>query len=97
MLGYEGGSQGLGGHFVWKRFLWLWWGRLPHSQNASINMCYAPQCERKVEFIDRIQQLDIETQAGIVAHIQEVGVWLALWGLAVDLHSRGNQEAGSPH
>nr|KAF6499348.1 coiled-coil domain containing 88C [Molossus molossus] len=32
----------------------------------------AVQCERKVEFIDRIQQLDIETQAGIVAHIQEV-------------------------
>nr|KAF6499349.1 coiled-coil domain containing 88C [Molossus molossus] len=45
----------------------------------------AVQCERKVEFIDRIQQLDIETQAGIVAHIQEVGVWAALWGLAVDL------------
>lgn len=34
-----------------------------------------PQCERKEEFIERIKQLDIETQAGIVAHIQEVGVW----------------------
>lgn len=43
----------------------------------------SPQCERKEEFIDRIKQLDIETQAGIVAHIQEVGVWLALWGSAV--------------
>ncbi|XP_045427890.1 protein Daple isoform X2 [Pipistrellus kuhlii] len=32
----------------------------------------AVQCERKEEFIDRIKQLDIETQAGIVAHIQEV-------------------------
>uniref|UniRef100_A0A287D084 Coiled-coil domain containing 88C n=1 Tax=Ictidomys tridecemlineatus TaxID=43179 RepID=A0A287D084_ICTTR len=29
-------------------------------------------CERKEEFIERIKQLDIETQAGIVAHIQEV-------------------------
>lgn len=32
-----------------------------------------PQCERKEEFIEKIKQLDIETQAGIVAHIQEVG------------------------
>ncbi|KAM6200910.1 protein Daple isoform 2-T2 [Rhynchocyon petersi] len=32
----------------------------------------AVQCERKEEFIERIKQLDIETQAGIVAHIQEV-------------------------
>ncbi|XP_025775165.1 protein Daple [Puma concolor] len=31
----------------------------------------AVQCERKEEFIERIKQLDIETQAGIVAHIQE--------------------------
>ncbi|XP_039739964.1 protein Daple [Pteropus medius] len=30
------------------------------------------QCEKKEEFIERIKQLDIETQAGIVAHIQEV-------------------------
>ncbi|KAL0611997.1 LOW QUALITY PROTEIN: Protein Daple [Plecturocebus cupreus] len=29
-------------------------------------------CERKEEFIERIKQLDVETQAGIVAHIQEV-------------------------
>ncbi|XP_010214040.1 PREDICTED: protein Daple [Tinamus guttatus] len=32
----------------------------------------AVQCERKEEFIERIKQLDIETQAAIVAHIQEV-------------------------
>ncbi|ELK01136.1 Protein Daple [Pteropus alecto] len=31
----------------------------------------AVQCEKKEEFIERIKQLDIETQAGIVAHIQE--------------------------
>uniref|UniRef100_A0A8C0GLG4 Uncharacterized protein n=1 Tax=Chelonoidis abingdonii TaxID=106734 RepID=A0A8C0GLG4_CHEAB len=29
-------------------------------------------CERKEEFIERIKQLDIETQAAIVSHIQEV-------------------------
>uniref|UniRef100_A0A8C3C954 Calponin-homology (CH) domain-containing protein n=1 Tax=Cairina moschata TaxID=8855 RepID=A0A8C3C954_CAIMO len=33
----------------------------------------AVQCERKEEFIERIKQLDIETQAAIVSHIQEVG------------------------
>nr|XP_019600731.1 PREDICTED: protein Daple isoform X3 [Rhinolophus sinicus] len=32
----------------------------------------AVQCEKKEEFIEKIKQLDIETQAGIVAHIQEV-------------------------
>nr|XP_020663245.1 protein Daple isoform X2 [Pogona vitticeps] len=32
----------------------------------------AVQCERKEEFIDKIKQLDIETQAAIVSHIQEV-------------------------
>ncbi|KAG8449048.1 hypothetical protein GDO86_015922 [Hymenochirus boettgeri] len=32
----------------------------------------AVQCERKEEYIERIKQLDIETQAGIVSHIQEV-------------------------
>lgn len=48
----------------------------PPWQNASINACDPPQCERKEEFIERIKQLDIETQAGIVAHIQEVGVRL---------------------
>uniref|UniRef100_A0A672TL87 Calponin-homology (CH) domain-containing protein n=2 Tax=Strigops habroptila TaxID=2489341 RepID=A0A672TL87_STRHB len=31
----------------------------------------AVQCERKEEFIERIKQLDIETQAAIVSHIQE--------------------------
>ncbi|XP_041121368.1 protein Daple-like isoform X2 [Polyodon spathula] len=32
----------------------------------------AVQCERKEEFIEKIKQLDIETQAAIVTHIQEV-------------------------
>ncbi|XP_063295826.1 protein Daple isoform X2 [Pelobates fuscus] len=32
----------------------------------------AVQCERKEEYILRIKQLDIETQSGIVSHIQEV-------------------------
>ncbi|XP_015270151.1 PREDICTED: protein Daple [Gekko japonicus] len=32
----------------------------------------AVQCERKEEFIERIKQLDIDTQAAIVSHIQEV-------------------------
>lgn len=42
--------------------------------NAPIDSYNPSQCERKEEFIERIKQLDIETQAGIVAHIQEVGV-----------------------
>ncbi|XP_039598269.1 protein Daple isoform X1 [Polypterus senegalus] len=32
----------------------------------------AVQCERKEEFIEKIKQLEIETQAAIVSHIQEV-------------------------
>lgn len=48
------------------------------------SICVNPsQCERKEEFIERIKQLDIETQAGIVAHIQEVSMrvgWLWIWG-----------------
>ncbi|XP_041131697.1 protein Daple-like isoform X2 [Polyodon spathula] len=32
----------------------------------------AVQCDRKEEFIEKIKQLDIETQAAIVTHIQEV-------------------------
>ncbi|MGH0171509.1 UNVERIFIED_CONTAM: hypothetical protein FKN15_070949 [Acipenser sinensis] len=32
----------------------------------------AVQCERKEEFIEKIKQLDIDTQAAIVTHIQEV-------------------------
>ncbi|CAI5764404.1 Hypothetical predicted protein [Podarcis lilfordi] len=39
----------------------------------------AVQCERKEEFIERIKQLDIETQAAIVSHIQE---WLELPDMA---------------
>nr|XP_013796123.1 PREDICTED: protein Daple [Apteryx mantelli mantelli] len=51
----------------------------------------AVQCERREEFIERIKQLDIETQAAIVAHIQEVThnqenvfdlQWLELPGMA---------------
>lgn len=30
------------------------------------------QCERKEEMIEKIKLLDIETQAAIVSHIQEV-------------------------
>lgn len=70
---------------------------VPHSQNASIDVCCPPQCERKEEFIERIKQLDIETQAGIVAHIQEVGVGLVLRGSARDRRSRGHREAGFLH
>uniref|UniRef100_A0A2K5CQM3 Calponin-homology (CH) domain-containing protein n=1 Tax=Aotus nancymaae TaxID=37293 RepID=A0A2K5CQM3_AOTNA len=36
-------------------------------------------CARKEEFVERIKQLDIETQVGIVAHIQE---WLELPDMA---------------
>lgn len=32
----------------------------------------SPQCERKEEMIEKIKLLDIETQAAIVSHIQEV-------------------------
>lgn len=32
----------------------------------------AVQCDRKEEYIEKIKQLDIETQEGIVSHIQEV-------------------------
>lgn len=65
---------------VWSETVLRQWGgpRSP-SHDASFNTCHPPQCEKKEEFIERIKQLDIETQAGIVAHIQEVGVWL--WGV----------------
>lgn len=33
------------------------------------------QCERKEEYIERIQTLDFETKAAIAAHIQEVPGW----------------------
>uniref|UniRef100_A0A803TNE4 Coiled-coil domain containing 88C n=1 Tax=Anolis carolinensis TaxID=28377 RepID=A0A803TNE4_ANOCA len=35
-------------------------------------VCQTQCCERKEEYIGRIKQLDIETQASIVSHIQEV-------------------------
>lgn len=46
----------------------------PNLDKCFPSFIYPPQCERKEEFIERIKQLDIETQAGIVAHIQEVGM-----------------------
>ncbi len=35
-------------------------------------LCMCVQCERKEEMIEKIKLLDIETQAAIVSHIQEV-------------------------
>lgn len=77
-LGYKGESWGSGGRLgsFGNRCFGCDEPRLPRLQNASINTCNSVQCEKKEEFIERIKQLDIETQAGIVAHIQEVGVWL---------------------
>ena len=69
--------------------------RWPSLLNAFINTCNPLQCERKEEFIERIKQLDIETQAGIVAHIQEVSGGALGWCLAVDRCSWVTQEAGS--
>lgn len=37
------------------------------------------QCEKKEEYIERIQTLDFETKAAIAAHIQEVPGFPALW------------------
>ena len=37
-------------------------------------VCVCVQCERKEEMIEKIKLLDIQTQAAIVSHIQEVGV-----------------------
>ena len=70
-LGYKRKSQTWG--LLWKLYFCDSGGlRWPSLLNAFINTCNPPQCERKEEFIERIKQLDIETQAGIVAHIQEV-------------------------
>uniref|UniRef100_A0AAY4B920 Coiled-coil domain containing 88C n=1 Tax=Denticeps clupeoides TaxID=299321 RepID=A0AAY4B920_9TELE len=44
---------------------------LPNILNIS-SALVSPQCERKEEIIERIKLLDIETQAAIVSHIQEV-------------------------
>lgn len=39
------------------------------------------QCDKKEEYIEKIQTLDFETKAAIAAHIQEVSaVWRELWG-----------------
>lgn len=35
-------------------------------------VCVHAQCDRKEEMIEKIKLLDIETQAAIVSHIQEV-------------------------
>lgn len=37
-----------------------------------LSVCVSPQCERKEEMIEKIKLLDIQTQAAIVSHIQEV-------------------------
>ncbi|XP_075470659.1 protein Daple isoform X2 [Ascaphus truei] len=57
----------------------------------------AVQCERKEEYIERIKQMDIETQAGIVSHIQEVtqnqeNVFDLQW---LDLPDMAPEELGS--
>uniref|UniRef100_A0A803TD72 Coiled-coil domain containing 88C n=1 Tax=Anolis carolinensis TaxID=28377 RepID=A0A803TD72_ANOCA len=54
-------------------------GKDPLSGESEISklchnmlVCQTQCCERKEEYIGRIKQLDIETQASIVSHIQEV-------------------------
>uniref|UniRef100_A0AAZ3R9J9 HOOK N-terminal domain-containing protein n=1 Tax=Oncorhynchus tshawytscha TaxID=74940 RepID=A0AAZ3R9J9_ONCTS len=44
----------------------------PHISNRSVCHCFSLQCERKEEIIEKIKLLDIERQAAIVSHIQEV-------------------------
>uniref|UniRef100_A0AAX7UB74 HOOK N-terminal domain-containing protein n=1 Tax=Astatotilapia calliptera TaxID=8154 RepID=A0AAX7UB74_ASTCA len=39
---------------------------------VCLSVCVSPQCERKEEMIEKIKLLDIQTQAAIVSHIQEV-------------------------
>lgn len=75
------GRCGCGCHL---RFLYL--------DEYFIDLCNPSQCERKEEFIERIKQLDIETQAGIVAHIQEVGTGGLGWPWMLGLQ----QGAASP-
>lgn len=37
---------------------------------------YLLQCQKKEEFIERIQGLDFDTRAAVAAHIQEVLLFL---------------------
>lgn len=39
---------------------------------GQTHVVFVFQCDRKEEFIEKIKLLDIETQAAIVTHIQEV-------------------------
>ena len=41
--------------------------------SRTVCVCVCFQCERKEEMIEKIKLLDIQTQATIVSHIQEVG------------------------
>lgn len=45
----------------------------PACSLSCFHFCVFAQCERKEEMIEKIKLLDIETQAAIVSHIQEVG------------------------
>uniref|UniRef100_A0A673YXU7 Coiled-coil domain containing 88C n=1 Tax=Salmo trutta TaxID=8032 RepID=A0A673YXU7_SALTR len=45
---------------------------LTHISNRRVCHCFSLQCERKEEIIEKIKLLDIERQAAIVSHIQEV-------------------------
>uniref|UniRef100_A0A8C7UKE0 Coiled-coil domain containing 88C n=1 Tax=Oncorhynchus mykiss TaxID=8022 RepID=A0A8C7UKE0_ONCMY len=44
----------------------------PPTHLTSVCHCFSLQCERKEEIIEKIKLLDIERQAAIVSHIQEV-------------------------
>uniref|UniRef100_A0A8C8CGA1 HOOK N-terminal domain-containing protein n=1 Tax=Oncorhynchus tshawytscha TaxID=74940 RepID=A0A8C8CGA1_ONCTS len=44
----------------------------PNGITKSVCHCFSLQCERKEEIIEKIKLLDIERQAAIVSHIQEV-------------------------
>lgn len=46
-------------------------------------MLSSSQCEKKEEYIERIQTLDFETKAAIAAHIQEVAGFSMLYCRAV--------------
>lgn len=43
-----------------------------HVQKTVCNSGYFDQCEKKEEYIERIQTLDFDTKAAIAVHIQEV-------------------------
>uniref|UniRef100_A0A3B4VEZ6 Girdin-like n=1 Tax=Seriola dumerili TaxID=41447 RepID=A0A3B4VEZ6_SERDU len=47
-------------------------GRTPYYRNISIIFHVHFQCEKKEEYIERIQTLDFDTKAAIAAHIQEL-------------------------